>query len=152
MSDPLFSVGDKDYITKLNQLHDQYLAAVAAGEDAQTQAATAATQAGIATTQAGIATTQAGIATTQAGNAVTAQGLAEAAQAAAEEARDGAVAAWTAALAANLDMNLAARMNPSTITEAFAIPSGYNAYSAGPLTIGEGVEVTLNDHSIWSIL
>ncbi len=43
-------------------------------------------------------------------------------------------------------------MNPSTLTADLTIPSGYNAYSAGPLTIGEGVAVTLNDHSNWSIL
>jgi len=46
----------------------------------------------------------------------------------------------------------AVRLNPSTINTALVVPSGYNAASAGPLTIGEGVEVTLNDNSNWSIL
>ena len=49
-------------------------------------------------------------------------------------------------------MNPAVRMNPSTLTEDLTIPAGYNAYSAGPLTIGENIEVTLNDNSNWSIL
>jgi hypothetical protein len=71
-----------------------------------------------------------------------------AAQAAATEA----AAAWAAALAANPDLNPAVRMNPSTITEDLTIPTGYNAYSAGPLTVGDGVEVTLEDHSNWSVL
>lgn len=46
----------------------------------------------------------------------------------------------------------AINMNPSTISAAQTIPSGYNAYSAGPLTIGEGVEITINDNANWSIL
>lgn len=62
-------------------------------------------------------------------------------------------AAWTAALAANPDLNPVVRMNPSTITVDTTIPSGYNAYSAGPLlTIAEGVTVTINDFSHWSII
>ena len=64
----------------------------------------------------------------------------------------GAVAAWTAALAANPDLNPSVRMNPSTITADLTVASDYNAYSAGPITIGEGVNVTLNDNSNWSIL
>lgn len=70
----------------------------------------------------------------------------------AETARAGAEAAWTAALAANPDLNPAVRMNPSTIAEDLTIPAGYNAYSAGPIAIGEGVEVTLEDNANWSIL
>ncbi len=61
-------------------------------------------------------------------------------------------AAWSAALAANPDLNPAFRMNPSTILTDVAVASGYNAVSAGPLTIGEGVTVTLNDNSNWSIV
>ncbi len=67
-------------------------------------------------------------------------------------AADEAQAAWTAALAANPDLNPAVRQNPSTLTADLTIATGYNAYSAGPLTIGEGVSVTLNDNSNWSIL
>lgn len=78
--------------------------------------------------------------------------LADADRIAAQAAASEAAAAWTAALAANPDLNPTVRMNPSTITEDLTIPTGYNAYSAGPLTVGEGVEVTLEDHSNWSVL
>lgn len=61
-------------------------------------------------------------------------------------------AAWTAALAANPDLNPAVRMNPTTLLSDVTVPTGYNAYSAGPLTIGDGVEVTLADNSNWSVL
>ena len=81
-------------------------------------------------------------------------GLADAAAnaTAAADAQEGAEAAWTAALAANPDLNPAVRMNPHTLAADLTIPTGYNAYSAGPLTIGEGVEVTLADNSNWTIL
>jgi len=71
---------------------------------------------------------------------------------AAAAARVAAEAAWTAALAANPDLNPSVRMNPHTIAADVTVPSGYNAYSAGPLTIGEGVNVTLADNSQWSVL
>lgn len=71
---------------------------------------------------------------------------------AAQTAAAQAQSAWTAALAADNGLNPAVRMNPSTITNDLTIPTGYNAYSAGPLTIGEGVSATLNDFSEWSIL
>ncbi len=63
-----------------------------------------------------------------------------------------AAAAWTAAIASTPDLNPAIRMNPSTITSDLTIPAGYNAYSAGPLEIADGVTVTLNDNSTWSII
>jgi hypothetical protein len=53
---------------------------------------------------------------------------------------------------ANLNLNSAVHMNPSTITTDTVIPSFYNAYSAGPLTIGEGVSVTVNDDANWTIV
>lgn len=81
-------------------------------------------------------------------SAATATTQATAASASADEAQ----AAWTAALAANPDLNPAVRQNPSTITADITIATGYNAYSAGPLTIGENVTVTLNETSNWSIL
>lgn len=81
-------------------------------------------------------------------------GLADAAAnaTAAAAARVAAEAAWTAALAANPDLNPSVRMNPTTLLSDVTVPSGYNAYSAGPLTIGDGVEVTLADNSQWSVL
>lgn len=42
-------------------------------------------------------------------------------------------------------------MNPSKIEADWGIPSGYNAVSAGPIEIAEGVTVTINDHATWSI-
>ena len=61
-------------------------------------------------------------------------------------------AAWTAALAAYPDLNPAVRMNPTVIYTDLTIPSDYNASSVGPITVGEGVNITLNDDSNWSIL
>lgn len=81
-------------------------------------------------------------------------GLADAASnaALAASARAAAESAWTAALAANPDLDPVVRMNPSTVSSNTTIPSYYNAYSAGPLTVGEGVDITLNDNANWSVL
>jgi hypothetical protein len=79
-----------------------------------------------------------------------AEAKADAASAAA--AKVGAEAAWSAALAANPDLNPWGRMNPSTLLDNFTLAAGYNAVSAGPLTIGEGVDITLADHSNWTIV
>jgi len=71
---------------------------------------------------------------------------------AAQAAAAAAQAAWSAALAANPDLNPAVRMNPSTLHDDLTIPSEYNAISVGPnLTVGEGVEVTVNDNANWTI-
>ena len=61
-------------------------------------------------------------------------------------------AAWTAALAANPGINPSVRMNPSTIAEDLTIPSFYNAYSAGPLSIAEGINATIGDDANWDII
>lgn len=71
---------------------------------------------------------------------------------AAQAAAVSAQAAWTAALAANPDLNPAWRANPSTIAADATLAAGYNAVSAGPITIGEGVTVTLADTSHWNIV
>lgn len=92
------------------------------------------------------------LSTTQAASAAASAAAAQTAKTGAEAAQAGAEAAWTAALAANPDLNPAVRMNPSTIATDTTIPSGYNAYSAGPLTVGEGAVVTVNDNATWSIL
>jgi hypothetical protein len=44
------------------------------------------------------------------------------------------------------------RMHPSTLAEDATIPSGYNAFSAGPLEIETGYTVTINDNANWSII
>lgn len=70
---------------------------------------------------------------------------------AAQAAASAAQAAWSAALAANPDLNPWGRMNPATLTEDFTLAAGYNAVSAGPLTVGEDIEITLGDESNWTI-
>ncbi|OIO70894.1 MAG: hypothetical protein COS35_06465 [Zetaproteobacteria bacterium CG02_land_8_20_14_3_00_50_9] len=70
----------------------------------------------------------------------------------ADEDRIAAEAAWTAALAANPDLNPALRMNPSAITADITVPAGYNGYSAGPLEISEGIDVTVADTANWTII
>lgn len=43
------------------------------------------------------------------------------------------------------------RLNPRKITADFAVASTYNAASVGPITISEGVTVTVGDNATWSI-
>lgn len=43
------------------------------------------------------------------------------------------------------------RLNPRAITANLNIPGGYNAASAGPITIADGVTVTVSDNATWSI-
>jgi hypothetical protein len=87
-------------------------------------------------------------------NSAMTAGLANAATNAADAAASAALAeaAWTAAVAADNGLNPVVRMNPNNIAADMTIPTDYNAYSSGPITIGEDVTVTLNDNSEWSIL
>ncbi len=43
------------------------------------------------------------------------------------------------------------RLNPRRITTALNIASGYNAESVGPITIAEGITVTVSDNATWSV-
>ena len=43
------------------------------------------------------------------------------------------------------------RLNPRIITTALNIASGYNAESVGPITIAEGITVTVSDNATWSV-
>ena len=43
------------------------------------------------------------------------------------------------------------RLNPREISADITIGSDYNAASTGPLTIGEGITVTVNNNATWSI-
>jgi hypothetical protein len=61
-------------------------------------------------------------------------------------------AGWSAAIAANSNLNPLGRMNPSTLNSNVILAAGYNAVSAGPITIAEGVEINLNDTSNWTII
>lgn len=55
----------------------------------------------------------------------------------------------TQAQATNPDSPI--RLNPKRISAALTVPPGYNAASAGPISIDDGVTVTVSDHSTWSI-
>ena len=43
-------------------------------------------------------------------------------------------------------------LNGQSITADYTIPSGYNGVSAGPITIADGVTVTVSSGSEWSIV
>ena len=43
------------------------------------------------------------------------------------------------------------RINSNVLSENVAIPTGYNASSAGPLTIADGKTVTIANSSTWTI-
>jgi hypothetical protein len=42
--------------------------------------------------------------------------------------------------------------NGQTVTANYTVPSGQNAMSAGPITIADGVTVTISDGSVWTIV
>ena len=46
----------------------------------------------------------------------------------------------------------AIKLNENTISANYTIPSGYNGLTAGPVTIADGVTVTIADGSAWSIV
>lgn len=80
--------------------------------------------------------------------AVTAQSPVTNAAAAALSASQAAIYA-AQAQATNPDSPI--RINPRKITADFTVGSEYNATSAGPIAISEGVTVTIEDNATWSI-
>ncbi len=44
------------------------------------------------------------------------------------------------------------RLNLQTVSSNYTMPSGYNGVTAGPITIADGVTVTIPDGSSWSIV
>ena len=44
------------------------------------------------------------------------------------------------------------KLNGQTISANYTVPVGYNGLSAGPITIADGVTVTVSDGSAWSIV
>ena len=44
------------------------------------------------------------------------------------------------------------QLNGQTVSADYTIPSGYNGVSAGPITIADGVTVTVSSGSEWSIV
>lgn len=69
--------------------------------------------------------------------------------AAAQQAAQQAQAFAAQAQATNPDSPI--RLNPKTITNNLTVPAGYNASSAGPITIADGVNVTVSPGANWSI-
>ena len=43
------------------------------------------------------------------------------------------------------------RLNPRKVSNDFVVDSNYNAASVGPITISDGVTVTVSDNATWSI-
>lgn len=50
------------------------------------------------------------------------------------------------------DLDAVVKLNAQTISSNLSIPSGYNGMSAGPLTVADGVIVTIADGSAWSVV
>ena len=48
--------------------------------------------------------------------------------------------------------NLVFYENDIEVTDSYTITSGKNAMTAGPITINDGVEVTVPDGSVWTIV
>lgn len=80
--------------------------------------------------------------------AVAAQSPASNAAAAATSA---AAAAASASTAQATNPNSPIRLNPRFITADFTVSSIFNAESTGPITVSDGVTVTVNDNATWSI-
>ena len=43
------------------------------------------------------------------------------------------------------------RLNPRRISADFVVPSAYNAASTGPISVDDGINVTVSNHATWSI-
>lgn len=43
-------------------------------------------------------------------------------------------------------------VNPATISVDYTIPSNFNAMTAGPVTIANGVVVNVSSNSVWTIV
>lgn len=43
-------------------------------------------------------------------------------------------------------------LNNTTITSSYTIPTNSNAMSAGPITIADGVTITISDGSTWTVV
>ena len=84
----------------------------------------------------------------------TAQALADTAigSAAAADATSKANAAQAAAIAHADSLSVSVvKLNPRIVTSNLTIASTYNASSVGPITIAEGITVTVSDNATWSI-
>ena len=142
-----------DYLAKLNELASvsEITGVTENMEAASASASTAATKEALASASASSAAGSASASAASAANSQAAAAAADVSKAAAAAAAASASASWTAALAANPDLNPVVRMHTNQVSADLAIPESYNASSIGPLTIAQGVTVTLETTSVWSI-
>jgi hypothetical protein len=43
-------------------------------------------------------------------------------------------------------------VNSQTVTASYTVPSGSNAMSSGPVTVADGITVTVSDGSVWTVI
>jgi hypothetical protein len=110
--------------------------AVAVALNTVTKALQAAASESNAVAQAAIATIKA------AASAVSATSAAASASSA---------AGYAALLANYTDIAQPLRLHRRIVTADFTVPAEHNAMSAGPITVADGVTVTVSSHSTWSI-
>ena len=109
-------------------------------------AATSASQAAASATNALNSANAASASATQALNSANA-----ASTSAANAATSAAASAAYASMAQATNPDTPIRLNPRFITAAFTVPAAYNGASVGPISISDGVTVTIQDHATWSI-
>jgi hypothetical protein len=59
---------------------------------------------------------------------------------------------WTSISGAGSGGTSSIKLNEQIISQDYSIPTGYNGISAGPITIADGVVVTVPTGSSWSIV
>ena len=143
---------DTDFVAKIDALFSTLLSLFVTEENAAIAATNIAT-ADVTAKQllaaaAALAAQADRILTTAAAAAVAAQSPVTNAAAAAASAL---AAQGYATLAQATNPDAPVRLNPRRITTALNIASGYNAESVGPITIAEGITVTVSDNATWSV-
>lgn len=43
-------------------------------------------------------------------------------------------------------------LNPKAVTTSFEVPSTHNALSIGPITVSDGITVTVTSGAIWTVI
>jgi len=43
-------------------------------------------------------------------------------------------------------------LNPKTVSTSFTVPDTHNALSIGPITVGDGISVTVTSGAVWTII
>lgn len=43
-------------------------------------------------------------------------------------------------------------LNPKTVSTSFTVPNTHNALSIGPITVGDGISVTVSSGAVWTII